>query len=594
MTEHTNADPTEIPEDLDLLEERLEALRSTPRHLIRQTIQEWYGRREIGENVYQSLLAKEYHFDLRANVSVQDVDPEFVTRVPISFCRQYSLIGLVSADEHLPILMADPAAEAVTDHLAALLDRAVVVELAPRETIDRLINRAYAEAESDFSQVLGESDAESEILDELESLETSDLLDSGSRAPVIKLVNMVLFEAVKRLASDVHIQPYVSHVQIRYRIDGVLYDYLRVPRVLLDEVVSRVKVIGKMDIAEKRLAQDGRTSVTVGDKTIDLRISIIPTSCGERVVLRLLDKSEGLYELRQLGMARAMQDRFSAVINRPHGIVLVTGPTGSGKSTTLYAGLQYIDCSEKNILTLEDPIEYQLSGISQTQVSYKKGMTFATGLRAVLRQDPDVIMVGEIRDEETARMAVQSSLTGHLVFSTLHTNDAAGAVTRLLDLGIEPYLVASSLLAVLAQRLVRIPCPQCRRREPLTAAMIQTLQLDRSMAGARVGAKHGCDTCSHTGYRGRDGIFEFLVVDEQIRTLITSRAKASAIKSQAIAGGMTSLREDGVKKFLAGETTMEEVTRVAYQDDLVDSLDVTGPSFELDKSLEPKNASTLA
>lgn len=529
----------------------------------------------LTESQFHEFLGQTRGYEVRGEVNAGEVNEAFVRAVPISYCRQHGLIALAPREGCMPVLISHPAAEAVTDHLAAIFDIPIHPVLAPKAMIDRLINQAYSSADSDFSKVIEDGKAQAQILQELEALEGTDLLDSASRAPVIKLVNMVLFEAVKRKASDVHIQPFVSHVQIRFRIDGVLYDYLEVPRALLDEVVSRVKVIGKMDIAEKRLAQDGRTSVTVGDKTIDLRISIIPTSCGERAVLRLLDKSEGLYELGQLGMSRALKAQFSELIERPHGIVLVTGPTGSGKSTTLYAGLQHLDCREKNILTLEDPIEYQLPGISQTQVSNKKGMTFATGLRAVLRQDPDVIMVGEIRDEETARMAVQSSLTGHLVFSTLHTNDAAGAVTRLLDLGIEPYLVASSLLAVLAQRLVRVLCPNCRQREPLDRSAVQALRLDSSLLGALVGAKRGCDQCAETGYRGRKGIFELLIVDEVIRGLITSRAKASEIKTKAIGRGMTTLREDGVNKFLSGETTIEEVSRVAFQDELMDVDDLT-------------------
>jgi general secretion pathway protein E len=405
------------------------------------------------------------------------------------------------------------------------------------------------------------------VINELDGVESRDLLDHSSRAPAIKLVNMLLFEAVKRRVSDVHIQPLETHTAVRYRIDGVLYDYLRLPKHLLDEVVSRIKVIGRMDIAEKRLAQDGRTTVTIGEKSIDLRISIIPTSLGERVVIRLLDKSARLYRLPELGMSRVDQERFEHLISQTHGIVLVTGPTGSGKSTTLYAALQYLDCKEKNILTLEDPIEYQLPGISQTQVSNKKGMTFATGLRTVLRQDPDIIMVGEIRDEETARMAVQSSLTGHLVFSTLHTNDAAGAVARLLDLGIEPYLVASSLLGVLAQRLIRILCSACAATASLTIADCRLYQIDEAHAGRTIRKACGCDVCASTGYRDRKGIFELLVVDEAIRNGIAERARSSEIRSMAVNGGMTTLRQDGVRKVLEGVTALEEVARVTCQVD---------------------------
>ncbi len=353
---------------------------------------------------------------------------------------------------------------------------------------------------------------------------------------------------------------------MRLRIDGVLYDYVEPPQGLLDEIVSRIKVIGKMDIAEKRLAQDGRTTVSIGDRLVDLRISSLPTSHGERVVVRLLDKSARLYKLPELGMNERDLSRFRTLIRRTHGILLVTGPTGSGKSTTLYAALQELNCKELNILTLEDPIEYQLPGISQTQVSDKKGMTFATGLRTVLRQDPDVIMVGEIRDEATARMAVQSALTGHLVFSTLHTNDAAGTVTRLLDLGIEPYLVASSLLAVLAQRLVRTVCPACAETICLPPDPIRRLHVPWGDDALAVSHGRGCERCLQTGYYERSGVFELLVVDAAIRTLIQQRAEAAAIKQAAVAAGMATLRHDALLKLKAGRTTVEEVLRVTHED----------------------------
>jgi len=309
-----------------------------------------------------------------------------------------------------------------------------------------------------------------------------------------------------------------------------------------------------------------KCAVKVGTRVIDLRISVIPTCYGERAVLRLLDKSTRLFRLSELGLSEGAQHIFERVIQRTHGIVLVTGPTGSGKSTTLYAALQYLDCKEKNILTLEDPIEYQLSGISQMQVSGKKGMTFSTGLRAVLRQDPDVIMVGEIRDEETARMAVQSSLTGHLVFSTLHTNDAASAVARLLDLGIEPYLVASSLHASLAQRLVRVVCPHCAEDQFLSAREASELGVASYQAGHRIKRNVGCEQCAGTGYRGRTGVFELLCVDEAMRELIVSRAKSSALESLGVQNGMTTLRQDAVRKLLEGRTTLEEVQRVTHTD----------------------------
>jgi general secretion pathway protein E len=342
----------------------------------------------------------------------------------------------------------------------------------------------------------------------------------------------------------VHVQPYESTLVVRLRIDGVLYDSFELPKSFQDEVISRIKVMGHMNIAEKRLPQDGRATVQSGDRAIDLRIATLPTTFGERAVIRLLDKGERLYTASEIGMDERSLQQFRQLITSEHGIVLVTGPTGSGKTTTLYAALREIDSKRRNILTLEDPVEYRLPGISQTQISDKKGMTFASGLRSVLRQDPDIIMVGEIRDGETAVMAIQSALTGHLVFSTLHTNDAASAIARLLDLGIEPYLLASSLMGVLAQRLVRRVCPACGGR-----------------------AARACDECRRTGYRGRVGIFELLRVDESIRQRIQARATAADIKAAAVASFMRTLREDGLAKVGRGITTAEEVLRVTMGDE---------------------------
>ncbi|QOV92352.1 Flp pilus assembly complex ATPase component TadA [Humisphaera borealis] len=429
--------------------------------------------------------------------------------------------------------------------------------------IDSLRKPAKATAAAQPKQ---ESAAERDaLIDEVRRLVSrEDLLDNAARAPVIRLVNLLLFEAAQSGASDVHIQPYEQRLVIRTRIDGVLYDSFELPKGVQEEIVGRMKVIGRMNVAEKRLAQDGRATVSIGERSVDLRIASLPTSYGERVVIRLLDKSARLYELTDLGMDDKTLARFGRLISAEHGLSLVTGPTGSGKSTTLYSALRRINSTEKNVLTLEDPIEYQLEGISQTQVSDRKGMTFASGLRSVLRQDPDVIMVGEIRDRETASMAIQSALTGHLVFSTLHTNDAPSAVTRLMDLGIEPYLVASSLRAVLAQRLVRRICGGCAARAKPTAAGLRWLGVDASQtAGMRRG--RGCDACRRTGYRGRFGMFELLVVDEPIRRLITTQADAGRIKDAAIAAGMRTLREDGVAKVLAGVTTIGEVERVTLE-----------------------------
>jgi general secretion pathway protein E len=495
---------------------------------------------------------------------------QFIEQVPIGFARRHGLLGLASENGQMPVAVADLESLDELQVLARYLGRPVRPLLAPAADIAAAVSLAYQQRNGEAQTLLDTLDTQDldrgQVLDELRSLEgRQDLLDTASRSPVIRLVNLILFEAVKAEASDVHVQPYEQRLVVRLRIDGLLYDSFEVPKGLQDEVVSRIKVLGQMNIAERRLAQDGRATVQVGDRVIDLRIASLPTSFGERVVIRLLDKSVRLYQLPELGMEQATLAAFRELISAEHGILLVTGPTGSGKTTTLYAALAELNRRELNILTLEDPIEYGLEGISQTQVSERKGMTFASGLRNVLRQDPDVIMVGEIRDRETATMAIQSALTGHLVFSTLHTNDAASAVTRLLDLGIEPYLLASSVIGVLAQRLVRQVCPKCTMPATgaVTAEQLARLGVDPAQADtSHIAVGAGCEHCRRTGYRGRRGIFELLVVDEPVRMRMSERATAVQIKSAAAASGMRTLRDDGLAKVLTGVTTADEVLRV--------------------------------
>ncbi len=496
------------------------------------------------------------------------VSHEFLSAVPISFARRHALIGLASAEGALTVAVGDLDGLAQLEALTRALDRRVEPILAPRREILATINHAYQQQSGQAQQVIEQLDGGQVMREVARSAANEDLLDVASRAPVIKLVNLLLFEAVQRRASDVHVQPYEARLVVRFRIDGVLHDVYQPPKALQEEILSRIKVMGGMNIAERRLAQDGRATVEVGDRIVDLRIATLPTSFGERAVIRLLDKSVRLYELAELGMPEDVLTPFRQLIRKDHGIILVTGPTGSGKSTTLYAALQEINSVELNILTLEDPIEYRLEGISQTQISDRKGMTFASGLRHVLRQDPDIIMVGEVRDAETARMAIQSALTGHLVFSTLHTNDAAGAVTRLLDLGVEPYLAASSLLASLAQRLVRRVCPDCRRPHAPTDDEAATWGLTPAEIGGRTyfrGA--GCETCLGTGFLERVGLFELLTVTPPIQEQIHRRAKAADIKAAAISGGMTTLRSAGLAKARDGVTTLAEVARVTGKDE---------------------------
>lgn len=491
-------------------------------------------------------------------------DPDYVRRFPIAFSREHAVLALTAVGDCLPVVMGAPPRWPALDVIRRVSRRRTIPLHVPPDTALRLINQAYEQQGGTAQQVLADMDMGAELRI---SNDEQDLLDSSGRAPVIRLVNQLLFEAIKSHASDIHIQPEEERVQARYRIDGVLFDALEIPLALQEEVVSRIKVLGNMNIAEKRLPQDGRATVRIADRVIDLRIASLPTSHQERVVIRLLDKSARLYTLPELGMPPETLLEFRKLITLEHGLLLVTGPTGSGKSTTLYAALQQISTRERNILTLEDPIEYELQGVSQTQINEKKGLTFASGLRNVLRQDPDIIMVGEIRDHETAVMAIQSSLTGHLVFSTLHTNDSASAVTRLLDLGIEPYLVSSSLIAVLAQRLVRRICAGCKQVcEPETED-IEWLRSQRGPVPSTFFKGGGCDRCRHTGYRGRLGIFELLITHESARALIQARANASQIRAAALQAGMSLLAEDGLQKIGKGETTLEEIVRVARRSD---------------------------
>ena len=515
-----------------------------------------------------------------ASLSAYPTSSDFLAAVPIAFARRHKVLGVASQrateGKSLLVAMGDPGQWEQLQVIGRLLKRPVTPLLTTGAAVTAAINEAYQQRTGQAQDVIDGLDR-GEVIDEIRKLSgREDLLDNASRAPVIKLVNLILFEAVKANASDIHVQPYEDRLMVRMRIDGVLYDSYTLPKDVQEEVVSRVKVMGRMNIAEKRLSQDGRATVQVGDRNIDLRIASLPTSYGERVVVRLLDKSARLYELGELGMDPRTLRLFEQLITIEHGLILVTGPTGSGKSTTLYSALNRINSKEKNILTLEDPIEYQLDGISQTQVSDKKGMTFASGLRSVLRQDPDVIMVGEIRDLETATMAIQSSLTGHLVFSTLHTNDAASAVTRLLDLGIEPYLVASSVVGVLAQRLVRRVCPDCAAPYHPHPSELEWLGVERA-ATLRMRQGAGCATCRNTGYRGRLGTFELVALDDDIRRLIQARATASEIKEAAIGAGTHTLRDDGVAKILAGATTISEVERVTLRTEGPEPAEATAP-----------------
>lgn len=492
----------------------------------------------------------------------------FVRDFPISFAREHAVLACLSDDGELELLMPGVSGWPLLDIVRRVLRKPLVPVFAPRAEILQAINQAYEQQSAQPDAILDTLSGDDAAAKLQAFQQREDLLATAGQAPVVELVNLVLLDAVKAGASDVHFQPYREKLIVRFRIDGILFDAHKLPKGIQEEALSRVKVMGKMNIAEKRLPQDGRATVTVGDRLIDLRIASLPGSYGERIVLRILDKSTRNFSLSEVGLGEENCRRFRELINLEHGLILLTGPTGSGKTTTLYAALAEINSRDRNVVTLEDPIEYEIDGISQTQINVKKGMTFASGLRNVLRQDPDIIMVGEIRDHETAVMAIQSALTGHLVFSTLHTNDAASAVARLLDLGIEPYLVSSSLLAVMAQRLVRKVCQNCGTNETLTSDQSEQLGISpESLTGRNYRRGAGCDACRKTGYRGRLAICELLVVQDSIRQRIQTQASATEIRDAAVQGGMKLLRADGVDKIQAGITTPEEIDRVTVRSD---------------------------
>ncbi len=495
------------------------------------------------------------------------VPEEFAVKVPVSVSRNHNLVAVGREGASWKVATCYPLDTHPMDEMARMLGGDALPVLASKGDITSLINRAYQQKVDMVSEMI-----EGIKIDDLQAAErvvdeSHDLLEIANQAPVIRLVNMMIFQALKMRASDVHVQPYEEKLQIRYRIDGVLYDMMTPPKKIQDAILSRVKVMGKMDIAERRLPQDGRATLKIGDGEVDVRISSVPTQHGERIVMRLLDKTARVLDLEEMGLDQMQMKSMQTFIDCAHGIVLVTGPTGSGKSTTLYAVLKRINCQEYNVITIEDPVEYHLPGVSQIEVANKKGLTFAAGLRSIVRQDPDIIMVGEIRDKETAAIAIQSALTGHLVFSTLHTNDAPTAATRLLDLGVEPYLVSSSLIAVVAQRLVRVICKNCKVEHKPTPEELESIGLTpEETAGHTIYRGTGCAQCFKTGYMDRTGIYEILPVNDHVREQILEKVGANTIKTDAVKTGLRTLRMDGALKVLKGVTTIEEVLRVTQMD----------------------------
>jgi len=493
---------------------------------------------------------------------------DLINQLPINFAKRCLVLPVAREGDTVVVATADPASLGPLDDVRLLLRKPIRVMVAPGPVIIDAINRAYDMASGSASELMDGLDEERLDLMATDLDEPRDLLESDDEAPIIRLVNSLLFQAAKDRASDIHIEPFERDLAVRFRIDGILYDILSPPKRFQPVIISRVKIMAGLNIAEKRLPQDGRIRIRLAGKDIDIRVSIVPTAFGERVVMRLLDKATTVLQLEELGLAGMKLDLVHKLIKQSHGILLVTGPTGSGKTTTLYAALSKINTNDKNIITIEDPIEYQLHGIGQIQVNPKIELTFASGLRSILRQDPDIIMVGEIRDLETAEIAIQAALTGHLVFSTLHTNDSFGAMTRLLDMGIEPFLVSSSVMAVMAQRLVRRVCSSCREPYQPTREEMEELGIapQRLMGKTIYKLGQGCAQCKRTGYRGRTGIHELLVVDDEVRTLVMKSADAATIRRAATARGMNTLREDGADKVVEGMTTIEEILRVTQED----------------------------
>ena len=526
----------------------------------------------VSSDQVMEALSRQLDLPVRPSIQANTVNEELVKRIPIGFCKNHVLLPLQrDADGAVLVAVANPHELSPLDDLRLLFAGAEIrLELANQRTILGAINEVYDRG-PDSTDALAEDAAEDldHLADEI-SHEPQDLLESADDAPIIKLVNSLLQHAVKDRASDVHLEPFENEVRVRFRIDDVLYEPMKpLPRTIQASIVSRIKIMGGLNIAEKRLPQDGRIRLKIAGRDYDVRLSTVPIEHGERVVMRLLPRTQEMLNLERIGFNEKQLGTIERLISRPNGIVLVTGPTGSGKTTTLYGALSRINSTDKNIITIEDPVEIQLAGVSQIEVKPSIGLSFASGLRSVLRQDPNVILIGEIRDLETAEIAIQASLTGHLVFSTLHTNDAASAITRLVDMGVEPFLVASSLVAVLAQRLVRVLCKDCREAYDLSPEELNELGLrepERRVPGFK---PSGCSACNYTGYHGRLGIFELMLVDDAIRGMVSENIDAKSIKQTAQREGMQSLRSDGARKVLQGTTSVAEIIRATEEEGVV-------------------------
>lgn len=522
----------------------------------------------IGKKDISKALAKQVGVPFVEKITEQMVDTKLLSKVPLKFLRKHIVIPVLF-EGRKTIITANPRDLQPIDNITLLLTGDVTTAVSTEEIISQAINKYYPlETSKEMMEELKEEEKE-EI--ELGEIEEKDILEMANDAPIVKLVNHIIFQAVKEDASDIHIEPFEKELKVRYRIDGNLYQRILPPKRFQGAIVSRIKIMAHLNIAEKRLPQDGRIQIKVGDKAIDIRVSIIPCNFGERVVMRLLDKTKGIVTLESLNFSDRDFKIVSTMIKKPNGIILISGPTGSGKTTTLYAILNKLNRPDVNIITVEDPVEYTINGVNQIQVKESIGLTFANILRSILRQDPDIILIGEIRDKETAQIATQAALTGHLVLSTVHTNSAPATITRLIDMGVEPFLIASSLICIMSQRLVRRLCDSCKQTYTPDPEMVKRLGLTTKEASEITFYKAvGCDECLHMGYRGRFAIFEVMAVTPQIAHLIVERADANIIKQKALEQGMVTLAKDGIRNIKLGKTTIEEVLSVAFVEEAVE------------------------
>ncbi len=522
-------------------------------------------KKSISVETLARALAAQQNLEFFQTLPEQTALEDLVAQIPIGFAKEKKFYPIKRVEDCLLVAMADPLDSSLLNDLATLTGTIAEPCVATAEEILRAINRSYEKTAGGTSDVIEEIEGDRGS-DLIHNLEPEDLLDTSDEAPIIRFVNSLITQGYKERASDIHIEPFEKELQVRYRIDGILYDVHQPPLKAHAGIVSRIKIMSQLNIAEKRLPQDGRFRVRVAGSDIDVRVSTLPTAFGERVVLRLLDKTSNVLSLEEVGLKDDLLQQVIGMIGKSHGVFLVTGPTGSGKTTTLYSALTRLNQREKNIITVEDPIEYQLAGVGQIQVNAKINLTFANGLRSILRQDPDIIMVGEIRDQETAEIVIQSALTGHMVFSTLHTNDAAGALTRLVEMGIEPFLAASSVVGIMAQRLVRRICPHCREEYQPPRELLRELGAEGLPANSVFFKGRGCDRCMNIGYWGRTGIYELLPIDDQVRDLLLKNKDAATIRKAAMQNGMQPLRAAGLAKALQGETSLEEVLRVTQEE----------------------------